>query len=142
MMKKSLIAGGAVALVLALLFGRHSWSYVSTAFDWSRQAVKDSVPIEFEIKRAHKMIKGLEPQIRESERLIAKEELAVDKLAKSVEKNTSDLAVDQSHIMKLKGDLERGDSTFVYWNKSGVEKTYSAKQVRTDLTSRFDRYKT
>lgn len=142
MMKKSLIAGGAVALVLALLFGRSSWSYVTTAYDWVCQSAKESVPIEFEIKRAHKMIKDLDPEIRKSEHLIAKEEVEVEKLAKSVESNTSALAIDQSHIMKLKGDLERGDSTFVYATKGGQTKTYSAKQVRTDLTSRFERYKT
>lgn len=141
MLKKSLIAGGAVALVLALLFGRHSWSYVTTFYDGVQQAVKDSVSIEFELKRAHKMIKDLDPEIRKAEHLIAKEEVEVEKLSKSVEKNVSSLAVDQTHIMKLKGDLERGDSTFVYATKSGT-KTYSARQVRNDLTSRFERFKT
>lgn len=142
MLKKSLIAGGLVALVLGLLFGRNSLTYVSTAYDWVRQSARDSVPIQFEIKRAHKMIKDLDPEIHKVEHKIAKEEVEVERLAKSVESNTAALAVEQTHIMKLKGDLERGDSTFVYWTKSGAEKTYTAKQVRTDLTSRFERFKT
>lgn len=141
MWKKSLVLGGAAVLGLALLFGRSGWSYVSTAYDWVCQSAKDSVPIEFEIKRAHKMIKDLDPEIRKSEHLIAKEEVEVERLAKSVDKNTTDLAKDETHIMQLKNDLERGDSTFVYASKGGTTKTYSAKQVRTDLTSRFERFK-
>jgi chromosome segregation ATPase len=142
MMKKSLIAGGAVALVLALLFGRSSWSYVTTVYDWACQSAKDAVPIEFEIKRAHKMIKEIDPVIRQTEHKVAREEVDVEKLAKTVETNVGELAVMESQIMKLKNDLERGDSTFVYYAKSGGSKTYTAKQVRTDLTSRFERYKT
>jgi septal ring factor EnvC (AmiA/AmiB activator) len=137
MLKKALIAGGGLVLVLGLLFGRSGWSYFTTTMGKVQQTVKDSVPVSFEIERARKMIKDLDPEIRRNMHLIAKEEVEVERLQQQGKKTAADLAKDRDEILRLKGDLDSGNGSFVY-----VGRTYSAKQVQADLANRFERFKT
>jgi hypothetical protein len=75
MLKKGLLIGGALVLLLGLFFGRDAMSYTRTSLGWVQQSVRDAVPIEFEINRAHQMIKDLNPEIRRNTHLIAREEV-------------------------------------------------------------------
>jgi len=63
MLKKALFVGGGLAILAVLFFGRDAVSYVSTSVAKLHESVKDSVPVEFEIERARKMIKDLVPEI-------------------------------------------------------------------------------
>jgi hypothetical protein len=136
MLKKGLLASGGLLLLLALLFGgRNMFSYVATVADNAKTAVADRVPIEFELDRARKMIADLSPEISKHKREIAREELELRKLEGEVKKGEEALAKKWSDIQRLRDDLQRGDTTFVY--ASG---TYTAKQVETDLTGKFNRY--
>lgn len=137
MLKKALVVVGGAALLLGLFFGRDAFSYVSTGWGQMHQAVHDSVPIKFQIDRARKMIKDLDPEIRRNMQLIAKEEVEVDKLTKQVDRAEKDLVRSKDDIQRLNGDLKRGDSNFVY-----AGRTYSEKQVKSDLENRFTRYQT
>ena len=137
MLKKGLIAGSALVLLLGLFFGRDAVSYVKTSVGWVKNSVKDSVPVQFELERARKMIQDLDPEISQHKRQIAREELDLQKLAAQVQEDQQKLAKNWSEIETLKGDLSRGDSNFVY-----AGRTYTVKQVETDLTSRFNRYQT
>ena len=100
-----------------------------------RDRVKDSVPVKFELERARKMIAGLDPEIRQHKREIAREELELQKLAKQLEQDKQQLATSWDEIQRLRDDLSRGDSNYVY---AGL--TYSSSQVENDLTGRFNRY--
>jgi chromosome segregation ATPase len=136
MLRKIIVGSGALMLLAGLLFGREAVSYVKTSAGWMHQTVKDSVPIEFELERARKMIRDLDPEIRKNMTLIAREEVAVERLAGSIQQNESQLAQAKADIQKLNEDLRSGDEYFVY-----AKRTYSAKQVRDDLENRFQRFK-
>lgn len=136
MVKKGLFAGGALLLLMGLVFGRDGFSYAATSLGWMRQSVSDSVPVAFELQRARDMIKGLRPEIENNMRLIAKEEVELHGLKQQLAVGEKSLAKSKSEIERLTNDLKRGDSTFVYCGKS-----YSAKAVETDLTQRFETYK-
>jgi membrane-associated HD superfamily phosphohydrolase len=137
MLRKGLALAGGTVLLLTLFFGRDLVSYTKTSLGWVHTAVKDSVPIPFELERARKMIKDLDPEISRHKREIAKEELALQKLAEQLQADDAQLAKNWSDIERLKRDLAEGDSKFVYAGHS-----YTAKQVETDLSNRFDRYQT
>jgi chromosome segregation ATPase len=137
MIKKTLISGAVVALLLGLLFGRDAMSYVGTSFGLVRDTVRESIPIEFEINRAKRMIKDLEPEIARNMHVIAKEEVELANIRQQVSEMDASLAKSKGDIMRLKTDLDRGDSNFVYRGKH-----YTCKQVETDLAQRFDRHKT
>lgn len=137
MIKKTLISGAVVALLLGLLFGRDAVSYIGTSLGMIRESVRDNIPLEFELSRAKRMIKDLEPEIARNMHVIAKEEVEVSNLKKQVNDIDGSLAKSKSEIMRLKSDLDRGSSNFVYAGKQ-----YTSKQVETDLANRFDRHKT
>ncbi len=137
MCKKFIVLGvlGAVAAVGLLSTG--AMSYVRTGYNTASAAVKESVPIDWEIKRARDMIKSLKPEIDKSRALVAREEVKVARLAKEVQAKEEMLVQSQKDILRLKGDLEGTTSTrFVY-----AGRTYTAQQVRDDLESRFDQFK-
>jgi hypothetical protein len=133
MLKKTAIIGVAVTL-LAVLFGS---SHVKTALREVRNTVKNNVSIDFEIKRARGMIEDLRPEIEKNLRRIAQEEVEVDRLETRVSKSEERLANERANILRLKGDLDSGSEEFVY-----AKRTFTAKQVKTDLVSRFRQFKT
>lgn len=136
MLKKGLLVGGALVLLLGLFFGRDAMSYTRTSLGWVRQSVREAVPIEFEINRASQMIRDLDPEIRRNMHLIAKEEVDVKGLRDQLADGERQLAKNKADIEKLTSDLKRGDSSFVYCGKS-----YSSQQVELDLTRRFEQFK-
>lgn len=137
MLKKGLLLAGGSVLLLGLCFGHDVFSYARTTFGLVRSTVKDSVPISFELERARKMIKELDPEISRHKREIAKEELGVQKLTEQLKNDETQLAKHWNDIERLRGDLGRGEGPFVY-----AGHTYTAKQVETDLTNRFERHQT
>lgn len=136
MVKKGLLVGGALLLLLGLFFGRDAISYSKTSLGWVRQSVKDAVSVEFELQRARDMIKGLDPEIRGNMHLIAKEEVEVNSLREKLTEGEKQVSKNKADIDRLNTDLKRGESNFVYCGKS-----YTAKQVENDLTNRFEQFK-
>jgi len=136
MVKKGLLIGAGVLVLLGLLFGRDGFSHLKTSVGWVRQSVHDSVPVEFEISRARQMIKDLDPEIHRNMRVLAKEEVEVKHLRDQLGRAEQQLTKNRSDIERLTADLKRGDSNFVYCSK-----TYTSKQVESDLSRRFEQYK-
>jgi chromosome segregation ATPase len=137
MLKKSLYVAAAGVLLLGLLFGRDAIGYVSTSVAELRQQVKDSVPVEFEIERARNMIKNIDPEIRRSMHLIAKEEVEVQNLAGRIDGLKEKLAKDEANILRMKTDLESGESYIYYKGER-----FASTEVKADLANRFERFKT
>ena len=137
MVKKSIVAGAALVLLLGLCFGRNALSYVTTGVGKVSSAVKDSVPINFEIDRAHKMVKELTPEIRRNMHVIAREEIELERLEKRSAETEKRLAQDRDEIFHLKTELDKGHE---YYHLAGHR--YSANEVKTDVANRFKEYKT
>jgi chromosome segregation ATPase len=140
MLKKFGIGGGIVAalfLLLVVLFGADATSILKTGAKQARDMVKNSVSVEFELERARDMIADLDPEIRNAMHTIAKQEVAVDQMREQRDGLKETLAQNLKDIDRLRTDLERGDSTYVYAGKS-----YNESAVKADLTHRWDRYKT
>jgi len=137
MLKKSLFVGAGLLVLAGLFFGRDACSYLGTSINQARESFKDSVPVQFELERARQMVKGLEPEIRRNEHEIAKEDVQVERLEAQVQSKETNLAQARKEILQLKGDLMSGGSSYVYAGES-----YTEAQVKADLKSRFEAYKT
>ncbi|MFW6169605.1 MAG: hypothetical protein ACODAD_03880 [Planctomycetota bacterium] len=137
MIKKSLFGGAVVLLLVALFAGRGVVSYITTAAGRVEERVKSSVPVKFEIERARQMLKALTPEIERNMHLIAREEVEIAKLERELAQNEEQVATSQKEILQLKGDLESGNSQFVYAGNS-----YSEGEVKQDLANRFEHFKT
>lgn len=135
MLKKLVIlslvgVGSAVALA-----GTGVLSYVRMGCHSASQAVRETVPIEWEIKHARQMIEDLKPEISKNLQVVAREEAGVKRLADEIQAKESQLAKGRNDIMRLKGDLESGSVKFVYAGRS-----YSENQVKEDLSNRFKQF--
>lgn len=133
MTKKCVLIGGGLALLATLVFGG---SYVRTAVHKAQEAVADSEPLAFKLDRARQMIRDLDPEIRKAMHVIAKEEVSVQTLKEDQAEASDRLAKSKKDIMRLKEDLETGNSYFVYANVQ-----YTKDQVESDLSNRFARHK-
>lgn len=136
MIKKTLFLGSAALLAGSLFLGRDVFSYVGTSVGWVKDSVKSSVPVEFEIERARKMVKDLVPDIRKNMHLVAKEEVEVERLSKQIADNERRLDGERAEILKLNNDVASGQATLQYAGHK-----YTAAQVKVELANRFDRFK-
>lgn len=137
MCKKLLLTALAVTLVGGTVFGKTAWSYLSTGAHRVTQTVEDSVPLDFQIDRARTMVRDLEPEIRRSMHVIAKEEVEVQSLDSRIETAEAKGDKEKSDIIRLQSDLKTGKSVFRYANHE-----YTSDEVKQDLARRFARYKT
>lgn len=137
MLKKVLIGGAAAALLTTFVFGRDVFSYVRTAGQSARDAIKAEVPVEFEIQRARDMVSNLVPDIRRCMHVIAEEEVNVEHLQRDIARAETDLQKQRGEILALRNDLRSESGTYKY-----AGRTFSSRDVHRDLAARFERFKT
>lgn len=139
MFKKLAMVGILGTLGAGTLLGTGAWSYVKTGVHTAHQSMRDSVPIEWEIKRAREMICELKPEIQRNAEIVAREEVAVKRLSEEIENKKTLLSKGRSDIMRLKGDLESASqSGSVHFTYKG--RKFSEQQVREDLSNRFKQF--
>lgn len=136
MIKKIVITTLSVGLVGGMLFGSNALSYLSTGYQRVTDRVEASVPVEFQIDRARKMVSDLTPEVRHSMHVIAKEEIEVERLNKQIEKAEVKADKSKEEILRLQADLGDGGNVFHYAGRS-----YSREDVTKDLSRRFSHFK-
>lgn len=137
MLKKVIVTGGALALLSSVTIGGPLLSYARCGANWISNSAGDSVPLEWELNRARQMITDLKPEIDINAKRIAREKIEVNRLAKQLAESDQRLAKAQSDIQRLTDDLEGESKSYTYGNR-----TYTATQVKDDLSNRFKRFKT
>jgi len=137
-MIKKMVLETALGLGLAVFFvGRDLVSYVRTSAGYVTDAVKDTVPLQFQIDRARGMINDLVPEIRKNLHEIAREQVEVERMARRIAESEAALAGAEEGILRLTSDLKSDKEVFVY-----AGRTYRPEQVKADLQNRFERFKT
>jgi hypothetical protein len=136
MIKKALLAATGLGVAMVVLFGRDAASYVGTTYHRMTDSVQEAVPVEFQIDRAWQMVRDLEPEIRNSMHVIAKEEVALEQLNQQIDASEEKTAKDKEGILRLQADLGKNKGVYRYASRS-----YSADEVRQDLSRRFSRFK-
>ena len=137
MVKKVVFAGCGIMIVGLLCFGHEAFSYMRTSAGCLKDSVRNSVPVEFQIERARRMIADLKPEVRRNMHVIAKEEAELERLGQRIAAAEERNGDDREKLMRLKEDVKSGKSAFVYAGRS-----YSIDQVKLDLSNRFERFKT
>src|SRR3954447_22485199 len=136
MFKRAILVGTGVCVTSLVLFGRDAASYVKTSYHRVTSTVQDQVPIDFQIDRAKQMVKDLDPEIRNSMHVIAKEEVALEQLNQQLAGNQDKADKEKKDILHLQADLGEKKSVYQY-----ASHTYSCDEVRQDLARRFSRFK-
>ncbi len=137
MIRRTIVGVVGLGILGLFLFGRGAASYISTSWSRVKQSVHDSIPLDFEIDRAKKMVHDLTPDIEHNMHIIAKEEVEVDRLHQQIGDDDQRLAKDKDQLLRLKADATSDKTSFNYGGR-----VYTVAQVKTDLSNRFERYKT
>ena len=137
MIKKLVLGTLGVGMLGGVLTATNLGSYLTTGYRQVSDSVEGTVPMAFQIDRARNMVRDLEPEIRHSMHVIAKEEVEVAELDKRLDTAAAKAEKDKSEIMRLQSDLSSGKNVFRYAGHS-----YSEGEVKEDLARRFNRYKT
>lgn len=134
--KRSVIVVAGVSVVGGLLFGKDVASYVRSSAKSVRTVVKDSVPIEFELRRARDLLDEIIPEMHANVRLIAQEEVEVAALNVEISENEKSLDEEKVRIAKLRDALAKPQARYSF---AGQE--FPRSYVKADLANRFERYK-
>lgn len=126
----------ALGLIGGLVFGTDLVSYANTSARSVKTAMKDSVPIEFELQRARDLLDGIIPEMQANVRLIAQEEVEVQELGRDIMLAENSLGEERTRVAKLRNVLNTQSATYVL---TGVR--YSREQVGDELARSFDRLK-
>ncbi|MGN6136199.1 MAG: hypothetical protein ACTHOU_17065 [Aureliella sp.] len=135
MIKKLVLLSGLAIGGLVFVYGTSLRSYVRTGWNSAGDQVRQTVPIQWEIKRARQMIEDLKPEIAANMQLVAREEVGVERLAGEVAAKNQQIAKAKQDILRLKGNLESGSTHFVYAGRN-----YTGQQVKDDLAGRFKQF--
>jgi chromosome segregation ATPase len=135
--RKLIVTGAGLLLVGGIVMGTEAYSYLSTGWGRASSAVKNQVPVSFELDRARNMLPGLDKEIERCMHTVAKEEAAIEQLDKDIGGRQAALSRAEQSMVKLRGDLASGKNEFEYAGRK-----YSVVQVKSDLTSRLAACKT
>jgi len=136
MLKKLLILVGGAAVVGYLAFGTNLLSYVGTTAGVIKDEIGSSIPVEFELKRAEKLIGEIIPEIQASKKVVAQEEVEVDYLRNDITSLDQDQSKLHRRVMVQKSALEGGATQCSFGGR-----TYTRTQVENDLSESFERYR-
>ena len=131
----SIIAVAAL-LVGGLAFGKDLISYVHSSARSVRSAVKDAVPIEFDLQRARDMTEQIIPELQANIRLIAQEEVEIANLKEDIEQSRQNLADEHQRVAKVRRTLDVHQAAYTFGDRR-----FSREQLTQDLARRFERLK-
>jgi hypothetical protein len=131
------VIGTAAALVLGgVVFGTELGSYVRSSCRSVSSAVKDNVPIEFQLRRARDTLEDIIPEMHASIRAIAEQEVEIASLKSEIADNEKGLAEAKGKVAKVRECLSGSGSQF-----SIGQVVYSRDELKDDLARRFERTK-
>src|SRR4030042_1496538 len=135
-LKRSVIILAGVSLVGGMLFGKDVVSYVRSSAKSVQTVVKDSVPIEFELRRARDLLEEIIPEMHANVRLIAQEEVEVAALNVDIAKSQDSMKEEELRIAKARGGPAEPKAQYCF---AGRE--YPRSYVKEALENRFERFK-
>jgi chromosome segregation ATPase len=136
MLKKTILVGGGVALVLALLFGGTVLPYAKSGLRQVRENVKRAIPVKAQLEAAREQIKAIDPEIRSMVAKVATEKVAIGNLEKEIDALAMQIKDEEIRIVSLREHLKGGEQYYVTKGRA-----FTNEQVRNDLQKRFDRLK-
>lgn len=136
MCKKIVLTVLGIGVTAGIFLGEDAFSYLSTACNRATDGVQESIPVSFQIDRARQLVKELDPEVRRSMQVIAREEIALERVKEQIDKASKQADESKTNIIRLQSDLQSSNRHFTY-----VGHTFSRQEVTEDLSRRFERHK-
>ena len=134
--KYGLVLGIGTVVVGGVLLGTDAGSFLRSSFKSVRTAVKDQIPVEFELKRARDLLDEAGPEMRQNVRLIAEQEVEIAHAKAEVKRAEQSLAEETLRVQKLRECLADAQQTRFTLGQF----TYGRDQLKQELARRFQRY--
>lgn len=135
-MKKAALSLGALFLVGAVIFGVGNMvGMLKVGGNKISDYAQSQVPISAKIELLEQKLKDLGPKIEDAKRVVASQEVKVNRLAGNVDETEIALEKQKETIYAMRDDLSRDEKQYVY-----AGETFSRDQVQDDLEKRFGRY--
>jgi chromosome segregation ATPase len=131
-LKYATLAVLGLGLVGGALFGREAFSYVHSSARAVRMAVKESVPVEFQLRRARDLVSDIVPEMHANIRLIAQQEVEIEALKSDIDQSGQQLAEARTRVTRLREALTTQQTSFNFGHL-----IYTREQVKQDLSNRF-----
>jgi chromosome segregation ATPase len=129
---------GATGLFIAggVIFGREAFSYVHTGARSAQSAVRDAVPIEFELRRARDLVEQIVPEMHANIRLIAQQEVEIERLGEDIQRSQLALADEKQALAGMRDRLSAANGQVSFENV-----TWTRQQFAQTLSTRLDSYR-
>src|SRR5579864_4986776 len=102
MIKYGGLTAGAGLLAGGLVLGSDFGSYLRSSCRSMQVAVKDNIPVEFELRRARDLLDGVGPELHENIRLVAEQEVEIGSLKSDLQQSRQALVDERHRIQKLR----------------------------------------
>lgn len=134
---KKLLIGGALVLTLAVvIMGPQALYHVEKAFDWARNEVDESVPVEYRLEQAEDMIQDLGPEIEDCRKRVAVEETDLEYLEEEIAQLGKTLERDEDVLKARSASLKAGHEVFAV-----AGRRYSKRDMEHRVRLAFERFK-
>ncbi|MEZ6129265.1 MAG: hypothetical protein R3C59_11325 [Planctomycetaceae bacterium] len=126
----------AVGVAGFLAVGTHLGSYLRTTTNAAQEAVKNSVPVEFELRRASEMISAILPDLQSQVRIIAQEEVEIAALESDIVESRKRMISEHQTLASLRSSMNVQQVSYTV-NGRNVPR----EQLTEQLHQRFERLK-
>lgn len=138
LIKWTLIGGVGVASLGFFLFGDHATSYLQTMTGSVRDSVRGNIPVQFELKRAEKLIKAIEPEIDGCKRDVARAEVELENLTADVLRLEDQVAKAEKKL-KVNAGVTVASTGAISVQLANYD--VSRRRAEIDLERTFDAYR-
>lgn len=119
-----------------LLFGSEVYSYMRSSTRHVQNAVKENIPLEFELQRARDLLEEIIPEMQANIKLIAQEEVEIAALKADITRSGENLAKAENRVEKLRDMCGPQLASYSYGNQ-----ILTRQQVTEKLAHSFDQFK-
>lgn len=131
------LAGTAAAAFF--VFGEHTSSYLGTVASSVRESVRGKIPVDFELKRAERLVGEIDPQIESCRRDVARAEVELADLDQEIDQLGQAVDRDERKLKAGREVLTSGVSAQPVYELAG--KHYNRQRVELDLVRTLEVYR-
>ncbi|HZL38333.1 MAG TPA: hypothetical protein VFC78_23670 [Tepidisphaeraceae bacterium] len=136
LLKVGVLTVGGGLMVGVLAFGADFASYLHSSARSVRVAMKDNIPVEFELRRARDLLDQIGPEMHNNVRAIAEQEVAVATLKRDITDAQSSVGDERQHVRRLREAVAVHQTSYTFGDLS-----FTRDQLTAELERRFTHLK-
>lgn len=131
------LAGAAAAAFF--VFGEHTTSYIGTVASSVRESVRGQIPVDFELKRAERLVAEIDPQIETCRRDVARAEVELAELEQQIDELSTVVTRDELKLKQGREVLSSASGTQPVYELAG--RRYPKQRIELDLARTLEAHK-